>query len=212
MRKRTASQIMAAAILLCALTGVAIKMGVFQGQMGLHQLRYFTTLSNLLAAACAGWALCRGREGYAWAKGMSLVCILVTGAVYHTLLAGSFGGFVPLTLGWWGNELVHTAVPVLCALDYLLFDGKGKLNWRHPLVWMLAPCGYFAATVAFARAGIRFPGSDTAYPYPFLDVWALGWGPVLRSAVLMAAGFLALSYVLAGLDRLLGKKGHAAAA
>lgn len=212
MRKRTASQMMAAAILLCALTGVAIKMGVFQGQLGLHQLRYFTTLSNLLAAACAGWALCRGRGGYAWAKGLSLICILVTGTVYHMLLAGSFGGFAPLTLGWWGNELVHTVVPVLCALDYLLFDTKGRLNWRCPLVWMLAPCGYFAMTVAIARAGIKFPGSHTAYPYPFLDVWTLGWGPVLRSAAMMAAGFLALGYVLVALDRLLEKKSPAEAA
>lgn len=206
MKKQGFSPIMAAVILVCALAGVCMKMGIFQGQLKLYQLRYFTTLSNLLAAGCAGWALVQGRSKYMAVKGLAVICIVVTGTVYHTLLADSFGGFVPLSLGWWGNELVHTIVPTLVVLDYLLFDRKGEVKRFHPLAWLLAPCGYFSLTVIIARAGILFPNSATAYPYPFLDVWFLGWGPVLRNVLAMGMGFLILGGGLFALDRFLGKQ------
>lgn len=188
-------------ILLCALSGVAIKMGLPQGRVGLYQLRYFTTLSNLLAAGCALWALARGRQGYMNVKGLALLCILVTAIVYHAVLAQTFGGFSSFSLGWWGNQLVHTVVPALMILDYLLFDPKGKLSSRSPLIWMAAPCGYFAFTAAMAHVGVRFPNSSTAYPYPFLDVLRLGWGPVMRNVLLLAAGFFLLGCALTALDR-----------
>lgn len=206
MKKHTLSRWMAAAILVCALAGVGIKMGIFLGRVNLHQLRYFTTLSNLLAAGCAGCALLRGRDRGAGIKGLAVLCILVTAAVYHGLLAGTFGGFSPFSLDWWGDKLVHTAVPLLTVLDYLLFDQKGTMRWYFPLLWILAPLGYFAATAAIARTGLRFPGSYTAYPYPFLDVWTLGWGPVLRNILLLAVGFLLLGALITGLDARLAKR------
>lgn len=206
MRRLYCSRLLAAVILVCALAGVGIKMGIFQGRLELYQLRYFTTLSNLLAAACAAWAVVQGRRRYGGAKGLALLCILVTGTIYHTLLIDGFGGFALFSLEWWGDELVHTAVPVLCAADYLLFDPKGRLRGYYPPVWLLAPCSYFGVTVMIARQGIRFPNSVTAYPYPFLDVWALGWGPVLRNVLLLGAGFLLLGCMLLWLDRLLGEK------
>lgn len=188
-------------ILLCALSGVAIKMGLPQGTLGLYQLRYFTTLSNLLAAGCALWTLARGRRGYLNVKGLALLCILVTAIVYHALLVRTFGGFALFSLGWWGNQLVHTVVPALTILDYLLFDPKGKLSRRCPLIWMAAPCGYFGFVLAMAHLGVLFPNSSTAYPYPFLDVWRLGWGPVVRNVLLLAAGFFLLGCALTALDR-----------
>lgn len=200
------SKLFPAAIFLCALMGVSVKMGIFQEQLGLYQLRYFTTLSNLLAAGCALWALVRGREGYSPAKGLAVLCLLVTAGVYHTLLARTFGGFSPLSLGWWGDLLVHTLAPALTLLDYLLLDPKGRLDWRCPFLWLAAPVGYFGTTAAIARLGILLPGSATPYPYPFLDVWQLGWGPVLRNVLLLAGGFFLLGCGLTILDGLLGQK------
>lgn len=199
------SDILPVAILLCALAGVAIKMGLFHGRLGLYQLRYFTTLSNLLAAGCALWALARGRQGYLNVKGLALLCILVTAVVYHAMLARVFGGFPLFSLDWWGNQLVHTLVPALTLLDYLLFDPKGRFGRFCPLMWLAAPCGYFALTAAIARMGVLMPNSATPYPYPFLDVWRLGWGPVLRNVLLMAAGFFLLGCLLTVLDRQLGR-------
>lgn len=196
------------AIVLCALAGVAVKMGLLQGRLGLYQLRYFTTLSNLLAAGCALRALIRGRQGYGTVKGLALLCVLITCGVYHTLLAGTFGGFPLFSLDWWGNQLVHTIVPVLTLLDYVLFDPKGQLSRYCPLIWLAAPCGYFCFTVVMAHMGILFPHSSTAYPYPFLDVWRLGWGPVARNAALLAAGFLLLGCGLTALDRWLGRRAY----
>lgn len=196
------SSVLPAAILLCALAGVAVKMGLFQGRPGLYQLRYFTTLSNLLTAGCALWALTRGRQGYLTVKGMALLCTLVTAVVYHAVLTRFFGDFPLFSLDWWGNQLVHTIVPMLTILDYLLFDPKGQLNRYCPLIWMVAPCGYFCFTVVMARMGILFPNSSSAYPYPFLDVWQLGWGLVLRNVLLLAAGFFLLGCLLIAVDRL----------
>lgn len=194
-----------AAVLLCALAGVAVKMGLHQGRVGLYQLRYFTTLSNLLAAGCALWALCRGRRGYETIKGLALLCVLVTCAVYHTVLARAFDGFPLFSIDWWGNQLVHTAVPVLTLLDYLIFDPKGRFDRRCPLLWLAAPCVYLVFTVGMARLGVLLPNSSTPYPYPFLDVWRLGWGPVVRNVCVLAAGVFLLGCGLTALDHRLGR-------
>lgn len=196
----------AAAIVLCALLGVGVKMGVFQGRLALYQLRYFTTLSNLLAAACMLRVLFRGRGAWRGIRGLALLCVLVTAAVYHALLSGSFGGFPLFSLDWWADNLLHTLVPALMLLDYLCFEEKGGLRWYHPLAWMLAPCGYFALTVAIAKTGSCFPNSATPYPYPFLDVWGLGWGPVLRNILALTVVFLLLGCALVCLDKTLSRR------
>lgn len=206
MKQHTFGRLMAGLISVCALTGVAFKLGILQGRLNLHQLRYFTNLSNLLAAACSLWAFARGRKGYGALKGLAVLCVLVTGVVFHTMLAGIMGGFALFSPDWWANELIHTVVPVLMTVDYLCFDPKGQLRSYHPLLWLLAPLCYFAGTVAVARTGLCFPNSPTPYPYPFLDVWALGWGAVLRNVAGMAVGILFLGYLLYILDRIFAKK------
>lgn len=190
-------------ILVSALAGCLIKLGVPVGKFHWHQFRYFTTLSNLLAALYCVYALLRGRSGVSpLFRGMVLMALLVTGIVYHLLLSDVFGGATPFSMNWWGNHLVHTITPLLMAAEWLLVREGTALTWYHPLVWALFPLAYMGVTVAVAKMGICFPYSNTPYPYPFLDVWALGWGPVLRNAALLVTGFMALGYGLVGLDRL----------
>lgn len=199
------------AVFAAALAGTLIKLCVPFGAIYWHQLRYFTTLSNLLAAFSYLYSLIRGRDRVPfWCRGTALMALLVTGITYHLLLSNVFGGYVPFTLGWLGNLLVHTVTPALAVLDGLLFEKRGQLEWRHPLCWALFPWAYVAATVAVAKTGWCFPGSGTPYPYPFLDVWALGWGPMLRNVCLLSAAFLALGYGLVLLDKLAaGRKNRA---
>lgn len=195
--------------LTAALAGCLIKLCVPLGAVNWHQLRYFTTLSNLLAVISFGYALVRGRTWTPlWLKGAALMALLVTGITYHLLLTGVFGGYTPLTIGWLGNLLVHTVTPALAALDWLLFEPRGQLKRWHPLCWALFPWAYVAATVAIAKTGLCFPGSGTPYPYPFLDVWALGWAGALRNIALLSAAFLALGYALVFLDRLAAGRKH----
>ena len=48
--------------------------------------------------------------------------------------------------------------------------------------------------------------NGSPYPYPFMDVDALGWGKVLLIFLAMAAAFLALGYVLVWIDHLLARR------
>ena len=207
LRKKTCSTVWLGLILGAALVGCAIKLNLGTGSIHWYQLRYFTTLSNILAGIYALCALLRGRAGTpALLQGGALMGVLVTGIIYHLLLRGTFGGFSPFTRDWLGDQLVHTAVPLLMALDWLLLAPKGRFRPLHPLGWALFPLAYLAGTVAMARTGLCFPNSNTPYPYPFLDVWTLGWGPVVRNSGCIALAFLLLGEAVAALDRRMGKK------
>lgn len=193
-------------LLLSALTGCLIKFGVLEGELHLHQLRYFTILSNLLAVAYPLCALAGRRRVWCVPRGMAVLSLTVTAVVYHAVLAAVFGPYVPFTLEWMGNILVHTVTPMLMVGEWLVFRGEKRLRWYHPWGWMLFPLAYFAMTVGFAKLGIRMPNSATPYPYPFLDVWSLGWGIVLRNVAGLAVCFLGLGYILVGLDWLRRKR------
>jgi hypothetical protein len=188
------------ALLLCAAMGELIKFGFFDGEAHWHQIRYFTNLSNLLGMAYAAAALCAPKADLRVLRGMAVLALGVTAVVFHTLLASVFGPYIFPTLSWWGNQLVHTLTPGLMVGEWLLFRGEKPLRGYHPLIWLGFPAAYFAVTVVIAKLGILMPNSSTPYPYPFLDVWKLGWSCVLRNVMLMGGGFLALGYGLVGAD------------
>ena len=190
------------ALLVSALAGCLIKFGVFEGAFRPHQLRYFTNLSNLMGLAYAAAALYAPKADLRTLRGLAVLALGVTAVVFHTLLAAVFGPYMFPTLSWWGNLLVHTLTPGLMVGEWLLFRERERLRWYHPLVWLAFPAAYFAVTVCFAKLGILMPNSATPYPYPFLDVWKLGWAAVGRNVILMGIGFLALGYGLVGADAL----------
>ena len=193
-------------LLLCAWTGCLIKFGIFEGTLRLYQIRYFTNLSNLIGGIYALLALAAPRADLRGLRGMAVLALSVTAVVYHAVLAAVFGTYIPLTLGWWGNLLVHTVTPMLMVGEWLAFRKERPLRWYHPVIWLGFPVVYFAVTVLIAKLGILLPNSDTPYPYPFLDVWKLGWTVVLRNVVVMGAGFLVIGYLLVGLDTLRHKR------
>ena len=201
------SKAILALILGSALLGCSIKLGLWSGEVRWYQPRYFTTLSNVVAAIYSLWALFRGRDRTPpLLNGAALMAVLVTGLIYHLLLRGIFGGFTPFTIGWLGDQLVHRVVPLLMALDWLLFAPKGRCALWSPLGWAAFPAAYFVSTVLIARTGLCLPNSNTPYPYPFLNVWALGWGAVLRNAACIGAAYLALGWGLVWLDGRLERK------
>jgi len=206
MGKESAAALWRVLLLVFALTGLGIKFGLFQGGFNLHQGRYFTNLSNILAALYALCALTFPRRRLPALRGLAVLALTVTAVVYHIVLTGIFGRYVPFTLGWWGNLLVHTVTPAWMVGEWLLFPGEEGFRVYYPWLWLLFPAGYFAATVVIAKMGVCIPGSATPYPYPFLDVWSLGWGPVLRNVLALGIGFLALGYALVGADRIKRRK------
>lgn len=201
------ARVLAAIIAVIALASILGQAYVFigmsreQGGSVIHaiwvMLGFFTILTNLIVAiACL--AIARDRWPSWWpekagALGGLAVAITLVGAVYHLLLAHLWN---PQGLHWLSDQGLHTLVPVLFLVFWLAFAPKTGLSWRHTLIWLAYPMGYFI--YAMARGAL-----DGWYPYPFLDAGKLGFASVLANAgifslVLVAGGaaFIALARAL----------------
>ena len=161
---------------------------------------YFTIQSNLLLGATVLMlALQPDRPQSTLFRTLRLngvLCIAVTGIVYHLVLAG----LGELT-GWAevANFLLHTATPILGVLGWLLFGPRGVVDQRivgwsivYPLLWLV-----------FTLVRGELVGF---YPYPFVDVGEHGYARVLLNCLLVAVLFLALAAGASFLDRRLHRK------
>ena len=196
----------AAAVALAAIAGLAVQLVASAALAGSipaaiwAMLRFFTVLTNLLVAVAFA-ALAAGARWPARPAvlGAAVLAIVLVGVVTALLLRGlvelSGGALV-------ADFLLHTATPILVPLWWLAFAPKGGFAWRDPPRWALLPLGYFAYAL------LRGAG-DGRYPYPFIDVAALGWPQVLANALAIAIGFLAAGAGLVALDRLLARRAAA---
>lgn len=198
------------AIIAFSCFGMAVQLGVGNGRCNLSMYRYFTNQSNLLVAAYflidVVYILLRRRDENApltwkpWIKGVATMGITVTWLVAHFLLGNSF------TMGSsmrFAINCVHYIVPIMTLCDWLLFDEKGLIKPYAPLVWTAFPLLYFGYAMLFAHIGDGARFGRSRYPYPFIDADKLGMGQVLVNVVLLVLAFVALGYVLYGLDRAL---------
>jgi hypothetical protein len=171
-------------------------------------LPYFTIQSNLGYGIFAAWAAFRGDTPPAF-KGAVTLYVVITGLVYHLVLTNPASGFavgpvertLPEAIG---NQLLHTVVPLLAVLDWLLFDQRGRFRWRHALYWLSFPLGYLA--FALVRGLVV-----DKYPYPFINVNELGYGGVSISTLVFAVAFWVLGLVFVAIDRFGGRPSRRAA-
>ncbi|WP_433721657.1 Pr6Pr family membrane protein [Actinoplanes sp. CA-051413] len=166
-------------------------------------LPFFTIQSNVAYGVFAAWAAFRGRDTPAALKGAVTLYVAITGLVYHLVLTNPASGFavdpvhrnLPEAIG---NQLLHTVVPLLAVLDWLVFDERGRFRWCHALYWLAFPLGY----LAFAL--IRGLVVDK-YPYPFIDVNELGYDGVSISSAGFAIAFWILGLLFVAIDRWSGR-------
>lgn len=155
-------------------------------------LSYFTILTNLLTAtffACL--VLPKSNMLARWANKTGTLSavtgyILVVGLVYQIALRGlwSPSGFARVV-----DELLHTVIPALTVIFWYVVKEKGNLRFKQITTWMIYPLAYVIYTL------IR--GINTAkYPYPFVDVAALGYPTVLLNTALIILLFIFLFFVL----------------
>ncbi|KRA19925.1 Pr6Pr family membrane protein [Lysobacter sp. Root604] len=165
-------------------------------------LSYFTILSNLLVSATCAVAVFGGGSGLArWlasarVRGGIALAIGVTGTVYVTILRHLWQ---PQGAQWWVDSGLHYATPALYLAWWLAALPHGGLGWRDLGRWLWFPALY--VVWAFLRGQVVHE-----YPYPFLDVGALGWPVVLRNSVGVLILFLVFGAGLLGVDRLLGRR------
>lgn len=136
----------------------------------LHYFSYFTIESNLFAAAL--FLILAARRGERSARfdlfrGSAVVYMTVTGIVFNVLLANSnVDTAIP-----WVNDVVHSLMPIVVVVDWLLDPPQRRLTYRQGLLWISYPAAWLVYTL------VKGPIVDK-YPYPFLDPANGGYGTV----------------------------------
>ena len=158
---------------------------------------YFTIWSNIVVAVVTSllaWGRPRVGAALRAARLDSVLLITITGLVYAVVLAP-----VSVQRGWENvsNSLLHQVTPVLTVIVWVVVGPRGWVNRRTVLDALVIPLTW--VTVMLLHGA--FVG---AYPYPFVDVAALGFARALANVaailglgLLMAAGFLAVERGLA---------------
>lgn len=158
---------------------------------------YFTITTNLLASIALAAAAVGNRS--AWSRffgrpdvqSMTAMSIVIVSAIYNVLLRQLWH-----PQGWsqLANLMLHDVMPALFVIHWWLAVPKHSLRWRHIGLWLLYPAGFFAYVML--RGAV-----DHWYPYPFVDVTALGYRQVLLNAALILLAFVAVAVLLTGLAR-----------
>ncbi len=170
-------------------------------EMLIRFISYFTIQTNLLVAVCYTTLLMA--PGTAWgrffAKQQSLaaitVYIIIVGLIYNTILRVLWS---PVGLQRTVNELLHSVVPVLCVVYWLVFAGKDQLQWKNVFPWLIYPFIYIIY--------ILVRGSLSGfYPYPFISTDHLGLNKVLVNSAGIAVVFIIMSLVLVGIGKSLSR-------
>lgn len=154
---------------------------------------YFTILTNSLVATCFLWMFFRLNRldsertlhipSYYTAI---TVYILVVGLIYQIILRPLWK---PERFNKIVDELLHTVVPLCTFIFWMLYGRTKTIPYSSIPTWLLYPVIYLIYII------IRGYYSDF-YPYPFIDVTALGHAKVAINALLVAALFSGLMVLL----------------
>ncbi len=158
---------------------------------------FFTILSNMAAVGVYAGVLFPGkvklfdRLSGAIPHATVAVCITMVGLVYATVLAKIWA---PEGLFWLCDILLHYAAPVIFVLWWMISGRSGTLRFTDAIKFLPAPILYL--TYALVRGEIT-----GTYPYPFLDVSALGSASVAVNCLGVALLFFLFSLLAVLLDR-----------
>jgi hypothetical protein len=153
-----------------------------------NHLSYFTVLSNVLAACVALLGVFSPVS--AQIRGAAVLYMATTGIVYWLLLRG-----VDVQTPAYANWVLHTVVPILVLVEWLLSPEKTKRWW----IWLSFPLAYLTYTL------VRGPIVGW-YPYPFLDPRQNGYGEVLLTCVFVAVVFGLLAFAVSWAGNELAQK------
>ena len=193
---------------LCVIAGVALSVysaaknpGYFRSgvERGFNAFAFFTIQSNLIVGgttALLALRLDRPSTVFRTFRLIGLVAIVVTGVVYHVALASIFDldGIDQL-----GNQLVHTVVPLLAVIGWLVFGPRGMTSRRVAWLSLLFPVCWMAFTL-IRGAVIHW------YPYPFINVSVIGYANAILNAFWVALLLLGVAAGATALDSRLGPR------
>jgi len=158
------------------------------------RLRMFTNISNIIIFIVVGLYLLNlnNKKWYKYLAVIGLVAILMTGIIYHALLAEANMDFQ--------NHVVHTINPALFAVFYYLLIHQ-SIKIYHVWVSLILPLFYFGIILLIG------PWTNW-YPYNFMDPTQPGQS--LGSVLMFCLGVLfpvivVFTTILVGLKTFLEK-------
>ncbi len=157
---------------------------------------YFTVTSNALCAAYLLAAAIFGRDFLPRLNGAVVMCVALTMAAYHFMLAKS--GFEMDGANAISNTLLHYISPSAAILDWLLFAKKGGFKIYDPFLWTMIPTAYLAAVMIWGDY-VEW------YPYIFLNVSEIGARTAVICVGAITAAYVTGGYALCGIDKILRK-------
>ncbi len=177
-----------AGVLISAITAANNTTGHFHPALAraANAFAFFTIQSNLLvgvATLLLALRFDRSSTAFAVLRLSGLVAITITGVVFHAVLAQT------LDLKSWdavGNQLVHTVVPVMAIVGWLLVGPRKLASARIAWLSLIFPICWLAFTL-IRGAIVHW------YPYPFIDVTQLGYGRAAVNCVWLALLMLGLA-------------------
>jgi hypothetical protein len=120
----------------------------------------------------------------------------VTGIVYHVALASVFQ---LAGVHQFGNQLVHTVVPLLTVIGWVAFGPRGLTSARIAGLPLLFPFCWLGFTL-IRGAAIHW------YPYPFIEVTRIGYGEAILNSFWALLLLLGLAAGATALDSRLGRR------
>ncbi|UAY53573.1 Pr6Pr family membrane protein [Ferruginibacter albus] len=118
--------------------------------------------------------------------------ITIVGTVYQVLLRHIWS---PVGLQKLVDELLHSVMPVLVIVYWILYENKGKVHYYQIPKWLIYPLVY----LIYVLIRGSFSGF---YPYPFLEVTSLGLQKVLLNSFYMFLFFLGISFLFVWLSKI----------
>ena len=149
---------------------------------------FFTIDTNIIVALCFTFIFLgnKTRMGRFFSKASTVtavtVYITIVGIVYNVILRSEWD---PQGMQKIVDELLHSVIPALFVIFWLVFVPIEQLQWRNAFPWLIYPVIYMAYAIIHG-ALTKF------YPYPFVDVNNLGY----NKALLNAAGVLLIIFLL----------------
>ena len=163
---------------------------------------YFTIQINLVVALCYTVLLFSPGSGPGkfFSRQQTVaaltVYIVIVGLIYNIILRSLWS---PEGLQKIVDEILHSLVPVLVLICWLVFAAKNKLEWKQILTWLIYPFAYIIY--------ILLRGSVSGfYPYPFINTTELGLNKVLVNSAGIAVVFALVSFIFVAIGKSLAKK------
>ncbi|MFC0675022.1 Pr6Pr family membrane protein [Brachybacterium hainanense] len=160
---------------------------------------FFTILSNIMVAAIS-LLLMLDRPLSLPVRVLrvdSLVAIVITAVVHWFLLRplGTPEGFLGIL-----DDSLHVVVPLLAVLAWLVAGPRTAVD-AAPGTSVAVLLGALAFPLVYAAWTFAYGAISSWYPYGFIDVTVIGYGPALRMAGIILAVFVGLAAAVEGVEQ-----------